>query len=371
LWQTESEAALKTLQKMIPALILLTCGPCAVHGQSIVVSGGHGSIVVSGQRSEPQKPMLVFAEEKPVQKATEPKPQPKLVEQPQPAVVRQVRQERYLISEIWCRYCPAAKAQFLRSGGKPENVITIAQARQMGYQNPKWTGGVPHEFTLETIVEVPVEAAKPTISPTVTQAAMPARYVMYGNQLIDLETYTGCSSRNCGMCRTLRAQQAAYRAAIQQQSAIDLPDHQQPTPHGVVNQIVNELQLSSSDVLADFGCGDGRILIAAVKQYGCRAIGVEIDPVRANEARRQVAQAGLTNSITIMTADALRFWPADHGVTAAVAYLYPDLLEKLRPQLEQVRVLVTPFHEVPGMNMERRGDVFVLDIRTGVRGLRG
>lgn len=57
--------------------------------------------------------------------------------------IKTTKQVRYLVSEPWCTYCPAAKQRFLSSGGSPENIITIAQARNMG----RTISGVPAEFT--------------------------------------------------------------------------------------------------------------------------------------------------------------------------------------------------------------------------------
>jgi len=54
--------------------------------------------------------------------------------------------ERWLVSEPWCVNCPPAKARFKASGGKPENIITIAQAKALHGID---VGGVPHEFTTE------------------------------------------------------------------------------------------------------------------------------------------------------------------------------------------------------------------------------
>ena len=66
--------------------------------------------------------------------------------------VKTQRQERYLVSEDWCTYCPAAKAKFLREGGKPENIVTMAEAAVMGHS----FRGVPAYFTkaVETETEV-------------------------------------------------------------------------------------------------------------------------------------------------------------------------------------------------------------------------
>jgi hypothetical protein len=59
--------------------------------------------------------------------------------------------ERWLVSEDWCRNCPAAKQRFLASGGQPQNIITIAEAKRL---HDKTIGGVPHEYTMQTEREV-------------------------------------------------------------------------------------------------------------------------------------------------------------------------------------------------------------------------
>ena len=422
-------------RKTITLALLLTVGPCAVHGQSIVISGGQRSIVISG--NEPARTQATVSVPLSVpkpQKGSDPKSpaspvvavdQSRNAQQAAGEVFRTTVSERYLISEEWCPNCPAAKTQFLRSGGKPENVITIKQARDIGYRNPNWSGGIPHQFTLQTVVET--HASQLTSQPHRVQsrnvADQPQNYTeaqrqndidhllthrshagkftreylesLSGYQLIDLhnndhgvptvkgqkigsvsvqqrlpvvETKWGTIDletyqRNCDcpMCQGIRALQQQYRqtSLVRPVSAA-----QEPTPDDVLQDVINLLALSPSDKLADLGCGDGRVLIAAVERYGCTAIGVEIDPQKADEARRNVQAAGLSNKVTIVTDDALRFWPADNGVTAAVAYLYPDLLEQLRPNLEQVRLVVTPFHQVPGMQMDQVGDVWVRRIGT-------
>ena len=43
-------------------------------------------------------------------------------------------------------------------------------------------------------------------------------------------------------------------------------------------------RVGPDDVVYDLGCGDGRIVIAAVQQYGARGVGVDIDPARIAEA---------------------------------------------------------------------------------------
>ena len=72
------------------------------------------------------------------------------------------------------------------------------------------------------------------------------------------------------------------------------------TPRVAIDSAVALLQLDTNDVLADIGCGDGNVLIEAVRMSGCRAIGVEIDEERAKLAQRAVQEAGLQEKIQIL-----------------------------------------------------------------------
>lgn len=85
--------------------------------------------------------------------------------------IKATTQERYLVSESWCAYCPAAKTRFLQSGGNPENVIDIATAKAMGHQ---WGGGVPHEFSRT------VETTKEIIQPPKYRTQWPAKITLDG-----------------------------------------------------------------------------------------------------------------------------------------------------------------------------------------------
>jgi len=167
------------------------------------------------------------------------------------------------------------------------------------------------------------------------------------------------------MCEGIRALQRDWRKArnaVAVAVSVDatLPQYA-PTPIATVQHMMELMPLDSSDVLWDAGCGDGGILLAAVRHFDCKCIGTEIDPVKADAARLNVTKAGLDHMITIFTGDVLDFKPADYGVTAATAYLYPDLLEKLAPTLQQIPIVATPYHAVPGLPMKQFGDVWIYD----------
>src|SRR5215203_6556148 len=51
-----------------------------------------------------------------------------------------------------------------------------------------------------------------------------------------------------------------------------------PTPPETVDEMLRQARLGKGDVLFDLGSGDGRIPLAAAKQYGVRAVGIDIDP---------------------------------------------------------------------------------------------
>jgi hypothetical protein len=55
--------------------------------------------------------------------------------------------EKWLVSETWCTYCPAAKARFLKEGNPADHVITIADAKRL---HGKDIGSVPAEYTTKT-----------------------------------------------------------------------------------------------------------------------------------------------------------------------------------------------------------------------------
>ena len=68
---------------------------------------------------------------------------------------------------------------------------------------------------------------------------------------------------------------------------------QHVTPPEVIEQALDKLEIVQSDVFLDIGCGDGRTVIHAAKTFKCRAVGIEIEPARAAEARENARRAGV------------------------------------------------------------------------------
>jgi len=122
-------------------------------------------------------------------------------------------------------------------------------------------------------------------------------------------------------------------------------------PEVVRDAMLAELHLTEDDVLYDLGCGDGRVLIEAYRQYGCKGVGIEIAPQTANLARRNVAAIGLADQIRIVTGNVLAY--RYEGATAATVYLYPDLVARLAPKLASVDRVASYSHEIPGRPCRR------------------
>jgi SAM-dependent methyltransferase len=104
-----------------------------------------------------------------------------------------------------------------------------------------------------------------------------------------------------------------------------------PTPPEVVDRMLQLAGVKSGDVVYDLGCGDGRIVIAAVKTPGVRGVCVDIDPERIAEGKRNAAAAGVTDRIRFVEGDLFKVPFRDATVMAL--YLMPDVNMRLRPRL--------------------------------------
>ena len=101
-----------------------------------------------------------------------------------------------------------------------------------------------------------------------------------------------------------------------------------PTRQAVADGMMKLAGVGKNDVVYDLGCGDGQLVMAAARA-GARAVGVDIDPKRIEEATANVKAAGLEQRITLMVGDI--FDPKISIAEATVVSLY--LLERLNIQL--------------------------------------
>ena len=104
-----------------------------------------------------------------------------------------------------------------------------------------------------------------------------------------------------------------------------------PTPYEVVDEMLKLGGVKKGDVLYDLGSGDGRIPVTAAKKFGIRAVGIDIDPQRIEEAKENARKNGVTSLVQFRQEDLFR--ANFREATVVTLYLLPDLNVKLRPKL--------------------------------------
>jgi precorrin-6B methylase 2 len=104
-----------------------------------------------------------------------------------------------------------------------------------------------------------------------------------------------------------------------------------PTPNYVIAEILSKARVGKDDILYDLGSGDGRIVIEAARQTGCRAVGIEIDPDLVDDSLKAAQQAGVQDRVRFFVAD---IFTADfREATVVTIYMGGHVNLKLRPRL--------------------------------------
>ncbi len=115
-------------------------------------------------------------------------------------------------------------------------------------------------------------------------------------------------------------------------SAPRAPDvRYEPSEMDVVQAMLRLADVKHGDVVYDLGCGDGRIVIAAVRQADARGVCVDIDPTRIAESRENARLAGVSDRIEFVNQDLL---VTDIGsATVVMLFLSGQLNLQVRPKL--------------------------------------
>lgn len=133
-----------------------------------------------------------------------------------------------------------------------------------------------------------------------------------------------------------------------------------PSPHVVVREMLRLANVSQRDIVYDLGCGDGRILISAVKEFrASRAVGIENDSERARATVRNAAYEGVGERVLVIQGD---FFDVDISpATVVTMFLLTSVNEALRPKLEKelrrgTRVVSHEFR-IPGWREKKRVEI--------------
>jgi len=107
-----------------------------------------------------------------------------------------------------------------------------------------------------------------------------------------------------------------------------------PTPHSVVRRMLEMAEVQPDDYLVDLGSGDGRIVIAAVRDWDVKsAHGIDLDPVRVREARANARVAGVEDRATFEEGDL--FEKDFSAATVLTMFLLPGVNLRLLPVIQE------------------------------------
>jgi hypothetical protein len=108
-----------------------------------------------------------------------------------------------------------------------------------------------------------------------------------------------------------------------------------PTNDGLVTRMLKMAEVTAADRVYDLGAGDGKIAIAAARDFGARAVGVEFDPQLARLAQCYVQAEGLAERVQIVQGDI--FETDFSSATVVTLYLLPELNLRLRPTILKMK----------------------------------
>jgi SAM-dependent methyltransferase len=107
-----------------------------------------------------------------------------------------------------------------------------------------------------------------------------------------------------------------------------------PSDLTVSSALLAAAEIKSTDIVCDIGCGDGRVLIEAVKKFNVTAVGIDTDPFKIKEAQQAADDQGLHEQILFLCQDATQ----DKLPKASIYYLFQleYFMDCLKDQLKQL-----------------------------------
>lgn len=119
-----------------------------------------------------------------------------------------------------------------------------------------------------------------------------------------------------------------------------------PTPQAVVEEMLRLADVGPNDYIIDLGSGDGRIVITAVKKFGARGLGVDLDTALLKVARENAQKEGVADRARFIEQNL--FETDLSKATVISTYLLPEMNLKLRPKIFSLkagtRVVMHDYH---------------------------
>lgn len=132
----------------------------------------------------------------------------------------------------------------------------------------------------------------------------------------------------------------------------------QPTDPVTMRRLLQLSEIQSGETLIDLGCGDGRFVVTAAREFDAEATGVEIDPFRVTYGRIWIWLARLSDRARIVRANMYTFdvSSADVVVLFLSATANFRLQKRLRNQLSEGARVVSYYHPMWGWQPDLIGE---------------
>ncbi len=132
-----------------------------------------------------------------------------------------------------------------------------------------------------------------------------------------------------------------------------------PTDQEYIGGFFELAPVSPNDVVYDLGCGDGRLLFAALDKGAGKVVGIDIDPERIRVCKEAAEKRGFNGRATFIESDVMQ---ADlSGATVVFCYLLTTASAALKPKFEKelkpgTRVVMESF-PVPGWKPQKTHEI--------------
>ncbi|MCI0683531.1 MAG: class I SAM-dependent methyltransferase [Gemmataceae bacterium] len=103
-----------------------------------------------------------------------------------------------------------------------------------------------------------------------------------------------------------------------------------PTADEVIDKMFEMGKITKNDVMFDLGCGDNRICFKAAKKFGCKGVGLDINPVRIREAMDWAEKMNVGLLVETRHGDALNVKDISDA-TVVVMYMFPEFMNLWEP----------------------------------------